>query len=130
MKVFENQNVVIECDENTKCLIQNWKGLAGSLRFRESIEKTIELFEEKKLDKILSNTKESGMVKKVDTDWVGTYAMPILIKNGLKFMAFVVPNNIFTQRSIDNFKHNAPGPVEIRYFNDDAQAREWFAEIS
>lgn len=130
MKVYENQNIVIERDDNLKCLIQNWKGFASSERFRESIKKTIELFEDKKLNKILSNTKDFGMVKKEDTEWVGTYSMPLLIKNGLKYMAFVVPTNVFTQMSVDNFKKDASGPVEIRYFDDVVKARQWFTQVS
>ena len=89
MKVFENQNIVLERDDNLICLIQNWKGFATSEKFRECIKKTHELFEDKKLNKILSNTKDFGMVKKEDTDWVTTNSMPILIKNGLKYITFI-----------------------------------------
>ena len=53
MRVFENQNIVIERDEQLKCLIQNWKGFASSEKFREGILKSVELFKDKKLNKIL-----------------------------------------------------------------------------
>ena len=130
MKVFETQNIVIERDDQLKCLIQNWKGFASSERFREGIQKTIELFRDKKLDKILSNTKDFGMVKKEDTEWVNTHAMPILIKNGLRYMAFIVPSNIFSQMSVENFKKEMAGPVELRFYEDIAKAKEWMAEVS
>ena len=129
MKVFENQNLVLERDENLKCLIQNWKGFASSDKFREGINKTVELFKDKKLNKILSNTKDFGMVKKEDTEWLNTQAMPQLIKTGLKCAAFVVPSNVFSQMSIENFKKEAEGPIEIRYFDNADKAKAWLAEF-
>lgn len=129
MKVFEHQNVVIERDDNLKCLIQNWKGFATSEKFREGIQKSVEQFNDKKLNKILSNTKDFGMVKKEDTEWLNNNAMPLLIKNGLKYAAFVVPSNVFSQMSVENFKKDASGPVEIRYFDDAAKAKQWLAEV-
>lgn len=130
MKVFESQNIVIERDDKLKCLIQNWKGFATSDRFREGIQKTIDLFQDKKLNKILSNTKDFGMVKKEDTEWVNSYSMPILIKNGLRYMAFVVPSNVFAQMSVENFKKEMAGPVELRFYEDVDKAKEWMAQVS
>lgn len=129
MKVFESQNIIIERDDNLKCLIQNWKGFATSEKFREGIQKSVDLFQDQKLDKILSNTKDFGMVKKEDTEWVNSYSMPLLIKSGLRYMAFVIPSNVFSQMSVENFKKESTGPVEIRYFDDLQKAREWMAEI-
>ena len=130
MKVFENQNIVIERDDNLKCLIQNWKGFATSERFREGIQKTIDLFKDKKLDKILSNTKDFGMVKKEDTEWVNSYSMPLLIKSGLRYMAFIIPSNVFSQMSVENFKKEMAGPVELRFYDDVEKAKQWMAEVS
>ncbi len=129
MKVFESENIIIERDDNLKCLIQNWKGFATSEKFREGIQKSIDLFKDKKLDKILSNTKDFGMVKKEDTEWVNSYSMPLLIKNGLRYMAFVVPSNVFSQMSVENFKKEMAGPVELRFYEDVAKAKEWMAEV-
>ena len=129
MKVFENQNIVIERDDQLKCLIQNWKGFASSEKFREAIHKSVEQFNDKKLNKILSNTKDFGMVKKEDTDWLNNNAMPLLIKNGLKYAAFVVPSNVFSQMSVENFKKDASGPIEIRYFDDADKAKQWLAGV-
>lgn len=129
MNVFENQNAIIAIDKDLKCLIQNWRGFASSKNFREVIEKTHDFFNEMKLDKILSNTRDFGMVKKEDTDWVNAHSMPILMKRGLRYMAFVVPSNVFSQMSVENFKKESTGPVEIRYFDDVNKAREWMAEL-
>lgn len=129
MKVYEAQNIIIERDDKLKCLIQNWKGFASSEKFRESIKKTEDLFKDKTLNKIISNTKDFGMVKKEDTEWVSTESMPTLIERGLKYMAFVVPSNVFSQMSVENFKKQSGDTIQIRYFDDVEKAKEWMAEL-
>ena len=128
MKLFENTNIVIEQDKKLKCLIQNWKGFATSEKFREAIEKTIELFKSHEYNKILSNTHDFGLVRKEDTDWSNTYAMPLLLENGLQFVAFVQPRSAFSQISVENFSQGAQNKAEIRYFNEVQKAREWMAK--
>src|SRR5687768_9481999 len=108
MILYQKPYVTIELDEKAHCLIQNWKGFATSEQFREAINQSVRFFEEKQnLNKIISNTKDLAVVKKEDTDWVANNANPVLIKHGLKFMAFVVPTNVFTQVSVNNFKSKA-----------------------
>lgn len=129
MKVYETQNIVIERDDKLKCLIQNWRGFATSDNFRDGIKKTEELFEDKSLNKILSNTKDFGMVKKEDTEWVSNHSMPTLIERGLRYMAFVVPSNVFSQMSVENFKKQSENVVQIRYFDNVQKAKEWMEEL-
>lgn len=129
MKVYEAPNIIIERDDNLKCLIQNWRGFASSDKFRDGIKKTEELFKDKTLNKILSNTKDFGMVKKEDTEWVSTHSMPTLIERGLRYMAFVIPSNVFSQMSVENFKKQSENAVQIRYFDDVDKAKEWMEEL-
>jgi hypothetical protein len=129
MKIFESKNLVIERDDKLKCIIQHWKGFASSESFRQGIEKSIALFKDKSLDKILSNTRDFGMVKKEDTEWVNSYSMPLLLQNGLRYIAFVVPANVFSQISVENFKKGSKDSVEIRYFDDVEKAKEWMAGL-
>lgn len=129
MKVYEAQNIIIERDDKLKCLIQNWRGFANSDKFRDGIKQTEELFKDKTLNKIISNTKDFGMVKKEDTEWVSNQSMPILIERGLKYMAFVVPSNVFSQMSVENFKKQSENVVQIRYFDDVEKAKEWMEEL-
>lgn len=130
MKVFENQNIVIELDKDLQCVIQNWRGFASSEKYREAIHQTIDLFKTHKVDKILSNTKSFGIVKKEDTDWTNSYAMPILIERGLKYAAFIAPENVLPQMSIENFRRGSNGLIEIQYFEEVKNAKQWMEELS
>ena len=128
MIVYSKPYVTIERNDELKCLIQNWKGFAVSEKFREAINASLIQFKQGEEDKIISNTKDFSLVKKEDTDWVAQVIMPQLVQHGLRYMAFVVPSNIFSQLSVDNFKEEAGTVVNIRYFEDLESAKEWCAE--
>ena len=42
-------------------------------------------------------------------------------------MAFIVPTNVFTQISVDNFKKGT-NDVSIQYFDNYEKAKTWIAE--
>jgi hypothetical protein len=80
------------------------------------------VFREWKASKIVSNTKDFAVVRKEDADWVATQITPLLVKHGLRYMAFIIPSRAFTKISEDNFKSKAGDGVQIRYFNDQRMA--------
>ncbi len=125
--LFERPYLTVAYDEELNCIQQNWKGFAKSHDFREGILKSVEFLEEKQADKILSNTKEFSVVKKEDTDWVAKEITPILVEKGMRKMAFIVPSNVFTQVSVNNFKDEANKIVSICYFDDVQKAKDWMA---
>ena len=130
MLLVEEPFVTIERDDQLSCLIQTWKGFAKSEDFRAAINESLEVFKKGGLNKIISNTKEAGLVKKEDTDWVAQVVTPQMVQHGLRYMAFVVPTNVFTQFSVDNFKEGASGVVKIKYFDNAESAYQWLSEVA
>ena len=128
MILFERPYVTLELDEPFKCLTQRWKGFADSQQFREGITKSLEVFQQKQIDKIISDTQNASLVKKEDTDWVATTITPKLVQCGLRRIAFIIPANVFTQMSVDNFKNETKGGVRIQYFDDYEKAKEWISK--
>lgn len=130
MILYQKPYLTIELDEKLQCLIQNWKGFATSEQFREGINQSVKFFQEKKnINKLISNTKDFAVVKKDDTDWVANSATPLMVQNGLKYMAFVLPTNVFTQVSVNNFKSKADDILQIQYFDDLEKSRQWLSSI-
>ncbi|MBW3545578.1 MAG: hypothetical protein KY428_08295 [Bacteroidetes bacterium] len=125
IKLYDKPYLVIEYNASKKLLIQNWKGFANSAQFREGIEKSIEIFKQRSVMRLLSNTKESALVKKEDTDWAATYAVGQMLQHGLKTMAFIIPTNAFTQMSVKNFSGLAGGVLQQQFFDDIDKAFEW-----
>jgi len=119
----------IEYLEDTNCIIQHWKGYSNSKEFREVINKSIEIFQEKKtVKRIISNAVLLGVVKKEDTDWIAKEANPKLIRYGLSKIAFVVPKNAFAQLAVNNFSRETKGALAIKYFQTMSEAKSWIKE--
>lgn len=129
MVLYSKPYVTIERDDQLKCLTQNWKGFATSEKFREAINATLNIFKQGGIEKLISNTKDFSLVKKEDTDWVAQVVIPQMVKHNLRYMAFVVPSNVFSKISVDNFKEEADKVVSIRYFDDLNKALEWFTQV-
>lgn len=125
IKIFEKPYVLIEYDPQKKLLIQNWKGFATSEQFREAILKSVDVFKQKNVTRLLSNTKDFSLVKKEDTEWAATYAAGQMIQHGLKAMAFIIPSSAFSQMSVKNFSKQAVGGFQQQFFDDLDKAIEW-----
>ena len=130
MLLVDKPFVTIERDDQLRCLTQTWKGFAKSEDFRAAIEQSLEFFEKGDLDKIISNTKDAALVKKEDTDWVAQVITPQMVQHGLRYMAFIVPTNVFTQVTVDNFKEEADSVVSIRYFDKVEAAKDWLTNVN
>ncbi len=130
MILYTKPYLTIEFNASLGCINQHWKGFAKSEEFRHGIEKSLELFKQHKANKIISNTKNFAVVRKEDTDWVATQITPLLVQNGLRYMAFILPSSAFTKLSVDNFKSKADDVVQIRYFDDQQMAEAWLESMS
>jgi hypothetical protein len=129
MILFQQPYLTIEYNAETKCLSQHWKGYAKSEQFRAGIEKSIEICKQRKPGKLISNTKELAVITSEDTQWAATYATPIMVQQGLKYLAFIVPSNVFTQASVKNFKSKSEDKVQIAYFDELTKAHIWLNSI-
>ncbi|SDM33336.1 hypothetical protein SAMN05421823_112118 [Catalinimonas alkaloidigena] len=129
MILFQKPYLTLELVESSGLLIQHWKGFATSQQFREGIEKSIEVFQKGKADKLISDTKEAAVVKREDTDWVANIATPKLVQHGLRGMAFVLPTSAFTKISVGNFQSRADEILKIQNFDNLDKAKEWLNSI-
>jgi hypothetical protein len=125
MKVIDQKHLTLEYDESQKCIIQVWKGFFSSEQFRNGVKSTNQLFEQKNPARFLVDISTCNHIKKEDTDWAATHAIPLAIKNGLKYYAFVVPTNVFTQMTLNNFKSEVESHITIQPFDNAKSAREW-----
>ena len=123
MKVWESPMLRIDFDDETKLLAQTWKGFGSSQSFREGIEKTLQIFIQKKGAFLLVDSSAGAIVKKEDTDYAAQLAVQFA-KNGIKAQAFVIPANAFVKASVNNFTNNTSG-YPIQYFGEVQKAKEW-----
>jgi hypothetical protein len=55
--------------------------------------------------------------------------MPLLFQSGLKAMAVVVPQSIFTKMSLKKFEKESKG-ANLRMFTSKEEAKEWINGLS
>ncbi len=123
MIVHQNSNVKIEYDSVTKRLTQTWTGFIVSKEFRIAIDKTVEFANQNPVVAIVSDTLNQGVVKPEDTEYAAS-VMPALFEKGLKKMAFVLPENIFTQFSLKRFASKGESEL-VQYFRTLGEADDW-----
>lgn len=131
MKIVNDRNLVLEYDEELKCIIQTWKGHFSSDYFKKGVERTNEIFAEKKpVSRFLVDAQSASVIKKEDTDWAARTAIPTAIQYGLKYYGFVVPTNVFTRLSLNNFQQELNQPdLTVRLFDNIDTAKEWMRSV-
>lgn len=127
MVTVNEKHLVLKYDERLNCVFQIWKGFFTSEQFREGVEQTNKLFATKKpVPNFLVDISESSVIKKEDTEWAATTAIPLAVKNGLKNYGFVFPKNVFAQVSLNNFRKDLNQPtVSIKLFDNLERAKDW-----
>lgn len=123
MIVHQNSNVKIEYNQANLRLTQTWTGFISSKDFKIAIDKTREFAIKNKVVSIISDTLNQGVVKPEDTEYAASI-MPDLFKSGLKKMAFVIPENIFTQLSLKKFADKEKNE-NVQYFKSINDANIW-----
>jgi len=121
--LFKTENAELIYDEEKNTLYQRWIGFSGLEPFMEAIDKAVEISEQYKVDYILSDTREQAVVKKEGTDYAAS-VMPKLVKKGLKKMAFLMPESIFTKISVQSFTKESHSDI-IKHFIDEKEALDW-----
>jgi hypothetical protein len=123
MEVFKNKNVRIDYDKGKKQLTQTWDGFASSEAFREGIDETVKFTRVNAVETILSDAYKQHVVKPEDAQYAAS-TMPVLKTNGLRAMAFVVPESAFTKLSLQKFSKSASDP-NTKYFMSKIDAMKW-----
>lgn len=123
MIVFIDKNVHIEYFPEKKLIIQTWSDFVPSELFRQAIDATVKFVKVNKVESIISDTLKQRAIKPEDSEYAAS-VMPVLFENGLKAMAFIIPENIFTKLALKNFADKDKSN-KIQYFMNINEAFKW-----
>lgn len=128
--LFQTSHITIQYDPERKWLIQVWNDFIPSNEFREAIDATVMLVKSKEVTAIISDTLNQKAIKPEDSEYAAS-VVPLLFNAGLKAMAFVIPENIFTKISLKRFaiiggenQHN------VEYFFNRDDADNWLNSVA
>ncbi|PIE33753.1 hypothetical protein CSA56_10535 [candidate division KSB3 bacterium] len=129
MKLFENEYVTLSIDENIPCLEWIGKKYMPSEAFKESEEKSLELYLKYK-DRHpgmqwFIDASEVGPVSLQDTEWVIENILPQFAAAGLIKEAFVMPTRAIGKITVDNYRSDAGETIEIELFDTTEAAKDW-----
>lgn len=123
MEIFTHENAVLTYNPETFELLQSWKGYVPTELFRQVIDATVAQVRQQKVLFLISDTSEQKVVSSSDAEYAAS-VMSGMIDNGLKAMAFVIPENVFTKFSLKKFSDAGHQDV-VAYFDSLADARKW-----
>jgi len=117
-------------DKETKVVVVNFQGVPSLDEFKVQAYKGLELLKESKSNKMLNDITKLEANSLENQDWVQNVWFPEVEKIGLRYFAFLVPENIFGQVSAEqtNEKAEEKGVIEIKYFEDKGEALRWLSE--
>ncbi|MCT4637281.1 MAG: hypothetical protein N4A72_06200 [Bacteroidales bacterium] len=119
-------------DEETEAVIGVFRGFLNSEKFKKIGEDLHLALKEHKACKQLNNIENMKVLTQDVQHWVNNTWFAQATKNGLKYLAFVVPKDIFGKVSMQSANADWTGSngVEIEYFNNIEVAKEWLRSKS
>ena len=114
-------------DSRTNAAIGTFVGFLTPDEFKTVANQLLGILETKRLKKQLNDIKQMKVLKPEVQEWLNTDWCPRAQKIGLKYFAFVVPDDIFGKMSMDGANKNAQNAfgMEIQYFNNLDAAKNW-----
>lgn len=123
MEIFTHENAVLTYNPDRFELLQTWKGYVPTELFRQVIDATVAQVQQHKVLFLISDASGQKVVSNKDAEYAAS-VMSGMIENGLKAMAFVIPENVFTKFSLKKFSDAGHEDV-VAYFNSLSDARKW-----
>ncbi|KAB2872429.1 MAG: hypothetical protein OIN84_08445 [Candidatus Methanoperedens sp.] len=123
----ENKTTNAVYDSRTNAAIGTFVGFLTPEEFKTVANQLLSILETKRLKKQLNDIKQMKVLKPEVQEWLNTDWFPRAQKIGLKYFAFVVPDDIFGKMSMDGANKNAQNAfgIEIQYFNNVDAAKNW-----
>ncbi len=99
-------------------------------KFRDVLNKGVEIFEEQNANKWLSDDRENSALPKDDGIWAMTEWSPRVMKAGWKYWAIVMPDKVMGQTNMNQFmKLYIDQGLVVTVFEDPDEALEWLQSV-
>lgn len=113
-------------DENIDAVIGKYVGFLTPLEFISVANKQLHIIKTRNLIKQLNDVKKMKVLKPEIQEYLNNEWFPKAQKAGLKYLAFVVPDDVFGNVSMNTVNRNANEfGIEIQYFNNMDNAKNW-----
>ncbi len=133
---FKEEFGEIDFIEDVPCIVWRPTKYMDSDQFRKLMSTGVDFYKQKKVSVSnlvwLNDAREMKVIGKDDQKWLEEVVNLQAVENGLKFMAFVLPENIFGKIAVKTYVNSTLGKLNkdltIKSFGDRAKAIEWLKE--
>ncbi|WP_333819197.1 hypothetical protein [Ohtaekwangia sp.] len=136
MKLFEEKYGIVEYDASIPCIVLTVSGFMTSEQFRFLLNKGLEHYITKKKDhdKLLwvADTRKHAVHSDEDMRWVADDWNPRALAAGLRYMAFVLPENVFGDLTLKKYAQHTEkrnDDLVMEMFGDLQAAKAWCKEV-
>lgn len=130
--ILEEKYIKIEYDTKNKLTLHSWKSDTIEMNdneYRTTADKQTVSIEENRSDKLLIDMTEFDFTLSPQTQrWVDKKCFPRVSRAGIKYIAFVICPNLFSQISVEQLmeaKNVKTADFEIQYFDERKEAMKW-----
>ena len=125
---FQTPYLLLQYNEQEKYTAASWQHFPLSDEFRAGMDQLIRLMEEKKIGKVLTDTRKMGAISPDDHDWSINDWLTRAFAAGYRRIAIVISEDIFNQMSVEDIMSRVEGVDFVtKYFPSPEEGRKWLA---
>ena len=127
-EILNNEFASISYDDISKSIIAIWKRPSTSEAYKLIFSKILESVPSLGVDAFISDIYHQGIVGIENRLWLQNEILPKAFRKGLRKVAIVTPNDVFSKFYIENIKKGKVAhslDIDFQDFNDLASARSW-----
>jgi hypothetical protein len=127
MVYFEDKNWVIEWDETRKWVKVEMIGFVQGEAHRNGSLKIVELMQQRKATKLLTDTRQARVLGLAEQKWVNEIWVPMVKAAGTRYTATILPQSVIAQMSINAIAktNQNVSDLENAYFGTMEEAQNW-----
>ncbi|MCA9904112.1 MAG: hypothetical protein KC547_09660 [Anaerolineae bacterium] len=132
-----NRETILETDyatlwyyPDTKIVHHQFHKFIHGEKFREVLEKGLEVFRERGASKWLSDDRKNSALPQADAEWGLGDWNPRVFKEGWKYWAVVMPDKVAGQMNLNRLmKENIDLGLTVKAFEDPDEAMAWLESV-
>ena len=125
---FDKVFLTIEYDAANQLIYNNWMGVVPTESVIQGCQATIDFLREHPCPSMLNDNRALIGSWSAANDWIAANWVPQVLRLGLRRFAHIVSPGIFGQASAAELVTRVGNQLEIRLFQDAAQAQAWLQE--
>lgn len=117
--------------EEFACIHLEWHGFASSDNFKEACDFSLELLDEKKVNKMIADNTNSKVVSVENQNWLMENWFPRAYERGYRTSAVVVSTDVFNKVAVKNITNKMDkGKFTVQYFENLDKAKVWIKKLN